>query len=58
MPLMTDFASVVSVVLGVSATSSVLFVVRCVNPKYHRIKPISSTPPAVPSISGKRSMSG
>jgi hypothetical protein len=55
MPLKKDgrgaAVSVSSVVLAAA-------VVRCVIPKYHLISPISSTPPAVPSISGNRSMSG
>ena len=45
--------------LAVSASSLVsAAAVGCDFPKYHLKRPISSTPPAVASISGKRSMSG
>jgi len=57
MPLMTDFDSD-SALVGTSLVVFAGVVVRCDNPKYHLIRPISSTPPAVPSISGKRSMRG
>lgn len=54
-PLIADFRGVVAVVASLAFAA---VVVRWVIPKYHRIRPISRTPPAVPSISGKRSISG
>ncbi|OCB38435.1 hypothetical protein A9X02_18495 [Mycobacterium malmoense] len=53
-PLTTDLTSLG----GASSGAFGAEVVWCDIPKYHLVNPISSTMPAVPSISGKRSMRG